>query len=310
MKLWVTIFLSIILTITVNAQAQDLKGLYEFDDEPQLDYLALSDVSSGDGAGKDTSNKVQVQDQEELWEIGAGLRFNYLRLTGGISGYDAETGNMFDIDYSAVGMDSYSPSVALALAGKYKKFNLFFGASRGKYTGSFISKNDITIDGETIPAGSNVDGEIDMGIYSLSTTFALIQKKHDLGLGLGFLILDTGMKFSAEGKNIGDSHIFPMPFLALSGRLNFDKFRIVGVGGGAYFDGNIDGYDYTVWYYTADVRAGYEFYKKGNYTAIINLGYRTLYMDSKASKNGSWFEEKDRYAGPFMSILVQYTKYK
>ena len=112
MKLWLTIFLSIILTITVNAQAQDLKGLYEFDDEPQLDYLALSDVSSGDGAGKDTSNKVQTQDQEELWEIGAGLRFNYLRLTGGISGYDAETGNMFDIDYSAVGMDSYSPSVA------------------------------------------------------------------------------------------------------------------------------------------------------------------------------------------------------
>lgn len=310
MKLWVTIFLSIILTITVNAQGQDLKYLYEFDDDPQLDYLLLSDASSVGDAGKDSSYKVQVHDQEELWEIGGGLRFNYLRLTGGISGYDAETGNVFDINYSAVGMDNYSPSVALALAGKYKKFNLFFGASRGKYSGSFISKNDITIDGETIPAGSNVDGEIDMGIYSLSTTFALIQKKHDLGLGLGFLILDTGMKFSAEGKTIGDSHIFPMPFLALSGRLNFDKFRIVGVGGGAYFDGNIDDYDYTVWYYTADVRVGYEFYKKGNYTGIINLGYRTLYMDSEASKNGSWFKEEDRYAGPFMSVLVYYAKYK
>ena len=93
---------------------------------------------------------MQVQDQEELWDIGAGLRLNYLRLTGSISGFDAQTGNTFDIDYSEVGMDNYAPSLALALAGKYKKFNLFFGASRGSYTGSFLSKNDVTIDDETI----------------------------------------------------------------------------------------------------------------------------------------------------------------
>ena len=291
-------------------QVQDLKSLYEFDDELQPDFIALSDTSSGDDAWKDPSIKVQTQDPEELWDIGAGLRVNYLRLTGGISGFDAETGNKFDIDYSAVGMDNYSSSVALALAGKYKKFNLFFGASQGSYSGSFTSKNDITIDGETIPAGSKVDGKIDMGIYSLSTTYGIIRKKHDLGLGLGILLLDTGMEFSSGGKTVGDSQLFPMPFLALSGRLNFGKFRIVAVGGGAHFDGKMDGYDYTVWYYTADIRAGYEFYKNKNYTATFNLGYRSLYMDSEARKNDSWFEEKDRYAGPFMSILVKYTKYK
>ena len=32
----------------------------------------------------------------------------------------------YHIDYSAIGMDDYSPSVALALARKYKKWNLFF----------------------------------------------------------------------------------------------------------------------------------------------------------------------------------------
>ena len=51
--------------------------------------------------------KVSSTDEiEELWNFGAGLRLNYLRLTGGIKGYDAETGNRFDIDYSAVGMDN------------------------------------------------------------------------------------------------------------------------------------------------------------------------------------------------------------
>ena len=50
--------------------------------------------------------------------------------------------------------------------------------------------------------------------------------------------------------------MFPMPFLTLSGRLSFNWFKIVGVGDNAYFKGNIDDYDYTVWYYTADVRVG------------------------------------------------------
>jgi len=67
MKIWIVIFLSISFAITVNAFAEE---------------------------------------KEELWDIGAGLRFNYLRLTGGISGYDAETGNRFDIDYSAIGTDN------------------------------------------------------------------------------------------------------------------------------------------------------------------------------------------------------------
>lgn len=71
-------------------------------------------------------------------------------------------------------MSNYAPSVGLALAGKYKKWNLFFGASRGSYTGSFITKQDIIIKDDKIPAGSHVDEKIDMGIYSLSTTFAFL----------------------------------------------------------------------------------------------------------------------------------------
>jgi len=304
-----TIILFFILAITINAHAQDLKSWYVLDDALQQDHWLLADASAAGEAEDDTSYKLEVKKPEELWEIGGGLRLNYLRLTGGASGYDAETGNMFDIDYSAVGMDNYAPSLALALGGKYKRWNLFFGASRGSYTGSFISQNDISIDGEIIPAGTQVDGKIDMGIYSVSTTFAAIQKKHDLGFGLGFLILDTGMTYTAQGQTLGGSHIFPMPFLAVSGRLNFDRWKIVGVGGGAYFDGDMDGYDYTVWYYTFDVRVGYEFYRKGNYTAIINAGFRSLYMDSKATKGASWFKEEDRYAGPFLSLLVYYTKF-
>ena len=290
-------------------QVQDQKVLSEFGEGLQLNYLALTDSSSGDDAEKDSSFKVQVQDPETLWDLGAGFRFNYLRLSGGFSGYDAEKNHSFDINYKDIGMDNYSPSVALALAGKYKKWNLFFGASRGSYSGSFVTDTDIIHDGETIPAGSKVDGKIDMGIYSLSTTYALVKKQHDLGVGLGILLLDMGMEFETNDIRIGDSNIFPMPFLALSGRLKFDRFRISGVGGGAYFHGKMDGMDYTVYYYTADIKGTYELLKKNNWSTLVSLGYRVLYMDSKASKDGSWFKEEDMYHGPFFSVIVRFSKF-
>ncbi len=253
-----------------------------------------------------------AQEQEEVWDFGAGLRFNYLKLTGGFSGYSADTGNTYDLDYKAIGMSSYAPSAALALAGKYGKWNLFFGASRGTYTGSFITKQDITVKDETIPAGSLVDGKMSMGIYSLSTTYALAKKpEYDVGLGFGVLLLNMGTEFTTSDTTLGGDNLFPMPFLALSGRKKFGKFRISGVGGGAYFNGEMDDLDYKVYYYTFDVKGGYEFYKKENYTAVASLGYRHLYMDSTATQSdGSWFEEKDRYAGPFISVLVKYTAFK
>ena len=287
MKSLIPFFLLMSLVLTANAETEDQEKVWDVETE--------------------TVN-IQAEDQEELWDFGAGLRLNYLRLTGGFSGYSATDNATFHLDYKSIGMANYAPSVSLAFAGKYKKWNLFFGASRGSYTGSFVTKQDITIKDETIPAGSNVDGEIDMGIYSLSTTFALKRDpKYDVGVGLGLLFLDMGTSFKTSEVSLGDSQIYPMPFLALSGRRKFGKFRLSAVGGGAYFDGEMDGLDYTVYYYTLDIKAAYEFYRKNNYTAVGSFGYRHLYMDTKATQSdGSWFEEKDRYAGPFLSVLIKY----
>jgi hypothetical protein len=255
---------------------------------------------------------MSAQEQEEAWDFGVGMRFNYLKLTGGFTAYDANTGNTYDLDYKTIGMSNYAPSAALALAGKYGKWNLFFGASRGTYTGSFVTKQDLTVKDETILAGSQVDGKISMGIYSLSTTYALAKEpEYDVGVGFGILLLNMGTEFTSADTTLGGDNFFPMPFAALSGRKKFGKFRISGVGGGAYFNGEKDGLDYRVYYYTFDAKAGYEFYKKENYTAVASLGYRHLYMDSQASQSdGSWFEEKDRYAGPFFSVLLRYTAFK
>ncbi|MCD4737114.1 MAG: hypothetical protein K8R53_13805 [Bacteroidales bacterium] len=181
-------------------------------------------------------------------------------------------------------MDNYSSSMAIAIGGRYKKWNLSFAGSRGSYKGEFNTKFDIARDDIQIDSGSHVKGSIDMGIYALTTTFALIQKKHELGVGIGFLILNMGSTFSStdvsgEPVDIGGTNTFPMPFLAIAGRLNFGDFRFSGSGGGAVFRGEKDGLDYDVVYYTIDIKAVYDFYKGDNWSYSTSLGFRNLFMD-------------------------------
>ncbi len=153
--------------------------------------------------------------------------------------------------------------------------------------------DDIQID-----SGSHVDGNIDMGIYALTTTFALIQKKHELGVGIGFLILNMGSSFKTTDVNgelidLGGNHLFPMPFLAVSGRLNFGKLRFAGSGGGAIFGGEKDGLDYDVKYYTIDIKGVYDFYKGDNWSYSASLGYRRLFMDMYMENEMGWAKEND-----------------
>ena len=248
-----------------------------------------------------------TQTERSKWEIGGGFRLNYLGLDGGYIGeiYPNENypeGYKFQLDYKEIGMDNYSPSLAVAIGARYKKWNLAFAGSRGSYTGGFITDVDIVKDDIIIPEGSQVDGQIDMGIYALTTTFLIVQKKHDLGVGIGFLLLNMGSTFSSTDDNmqpvdLGGDHFFPMPFLAGSGRLNFGNFRLSGSGGGAVFKGEKDGLNYDVKYYTVDLKAVYDFHKGENWSYSASFGYRKLFMDMEMDDYRGWAKEEDNYSG-------------
>jgi hypothetical protein len=253
-----------------------------------------------------------AQIERSKWEIGGGLRLNYLGLSGGMSGYRASDGYEFDLDYHEIGMDNYSPSLAIAIGGRYKKWNLAFAGSRGSYKGGFTTPAEIVRDDVKIDSGAIVDGQIDMGIYALTTTFGIIQRKHDLGVGIGFLILNMGSSYKTTSTigeliDLGGNQFFPMPFIAIAGRLNFGKFRFAGSGGGAYFKGKKDDLNYEVIYYTFDIRAIYDFYKGDNWSSQISLGYRSLFMDMDMSNDLGWAREKDIYSGPYISIRAKFS---
>lgn len=255
---------------------------------------------------------LNAQDVDSKWELGGGVRLNYLGLDGGFSGYRVSDGYGFEIKYKEIGMDNYSPSLALTIGGKYKKWNLFFAGSQGSYKGEFETKFDIVRDDVVIDSGAVVNGSIDMDIYSLSTTFNIIEKQHDFGVGIGFLILNMGSSYQTTdvtGKivDLGGDNLFPMPFLAISGRLNFGDIRFAGSGGGAYFNGNYDGMDYEVFYYTIDARGTYDFYEGDNWSSSVSIGFRNLFMDMDASNETGWVKEHDVYSGPYMSLRIKFS---
>lgn len=255
---------------------------------------------------------VFAQKERSLWEFGGGLRFNYQGLSGGYEGERFSDNYKFKMDYHEIGMDNYSPSMGLAFGGRYKKWNLAFAGSRGVYNGEFETKFDIARDEIQIDSGATVKGTIEMGIGALTTTYALIQKKHDLGVGIGFLILRMGSSFSTTDVNgnelsFGEPATFPMPFLAMAGRLNFGDFRIVGSGGGAIFKGEKDGLDYDVKYYTIDIKGVYDFYKGENWTYNASIGFRKLFMDMYMENDLGWAKETDHYTGPYIAIRAKFS---
>lgn len=252
------------------------------------------------------------QVERSKWELGGGLRLNYLGLDGGYSGERYSDNYQFGLNYKDIGMDNYTSSIAIALGGRYKKLNLAFAGSRGSYLGEFETAFDIIRDDIQIDSGSHVNGSIDMGIYALTTTFALIQKKHELGIGIGFLILNMGSTFSTtdvneETINLGGDHLFPMPFLAVAGHLNFGDFRLSGSGGGALFKGVKDGLDYDVKYYTIDVKAVYDVYKGEHWSYSVSLGFRQLFMDMYMENEMGWAREEDTYSGPYISVRTKFS---
>jgi len=257
------------------------------------------------------STALTAQVERPKWEFGGGIRFNYTGLSGNVAGYRNSDGQSFDMDYKEIGMDNYSPSFAIALGGRFKKWNLELGGSRGVYEGSFVTLADMVRDDVQIDSGSVVSGKLDMTMFMVNTNFALIQRKHDLGIGIGILALNIGTNYSTTdvfGQEIilGGDQWFPMPFIALGGRLKFGKFRIGGTAGGAIFIGNMNGDDYDVSYITLDANAAYDFYEKGRFGLSADLGYRFLYMDMKIENESGWYKEKDIYQGPYATIRVKY----
>jgi len=257
------------------------------------------------------STTLQAQIERPKWELGGGIRLNYMGLNGGFSGYRNSDGQTFDLNYEDIGMNTYSPSFAVALGGRYKKWNLEFAGSRGSYEGSFITPADMVRDDMSIDSGSVVSGTVDMSMYALFTNFALIQKQHDLGVGIGFMLLNMGSNYTTLDVNdnevkLGGSEWFPMPFLAMNGRLNFGKFRVNLSGGGAFFKGKMEEVNYDVKYYTVDASAAYDFLQTGRFAFSADIGYRNLFMDLKMDNDMGWYKEKDIYRGPYATIRVKF----
>jgi hypothetical protein len=259
------------------------------------------------------STTLTAQVERPKWEIGGGVRINYMGLGGGFSGTRNSDGYSFDVNYKDIGMDNYTASYSLAIGGRYKKFFLEFGASRGSYKGGFTLTTDVVRDGTQLDSGAVVSGSLDLSMYALSTTFGLIQKKHDLGIGIGVILLQMASNYTTKDVNgaevkIGGDEWFPMPFLAIGGRLNLsDDFRLSLSAGGAYFKGEKDGADYKVLYYTYDITAAYEFLQTGSWTYTVDVGYRNLFMNMDINKDVGVYHEKDIYSGPYATLRVLFS---
>lgn len=275
-------------------------------------YLFLIIIISISAFGQSDSTKVKKSKKEGeiLWEAYGGLRFGYNKLTGGYEGDAHAGGEYYGADYDEIGMSSFAPSFNLSFGGRYKYWNMFISGARSEYNNKFILEEDRAIDDIVIPAGSEVEGTIGNNVLTVATTFNIIRRKHDLGIGLGMMFYDYLQRYSVIGSDLVSemNPLLPMPFLAISGRLNFDKFKIVGSGGGAFFNGSFDDNKFKVIYYTYEIKGSYQLLQKNKWSSEIALGYRNLFMDIENNNGEYWFLAKNTYLGPFVGLVVKFTE--
>lgn len=239
---------------------------------------------------------------EKTWSFEGGLRYSLLTPNGEMGTVKEEQTNYTDL--SQLGMDSAEGAPSISLGGRYKRTRLFLSGQQSSFSGSGTTAEDIEKGAVRIPAGTPLNTDMDIGIYSMVATYNLIPGQYELGIGGGLMVMNFKVSYTAtnNGANITIDETTPMPLLALSGTASWQRFIFQGVVGGAAinFEGN------KVAYGTIDLAARYAFYHKENKAGLVSLGYRYIPMYLDFAYEGNAFKADINFAGPFVGLRFAY----
>jgi len=241
-------------------------------------------------------------EKEKNWSINGAVRYTYLTpggTMGGSNGTDVNQSSLSDL-----GMDSGAGAWGFSIGGQYHRPQLFFSGQQSEFSGSGTTTHDISQGNITIPAGSEVDTSMDIGIYTVAGTYDFLSGKNNLGLGLGLMMLDFEVAYTevSTGVQINIDETFPLPLLAVNYSYRWKRTELAGLIGGAYIKANGD----TVGYINMDLSARYAFYKSDALAGMVSLGYRYIAMNLDINNNSDRFKADLDFNGPYVGLRFEY----
>ena len=246
------------------------------------------------------SHKLAAKEREVYVE--GGLRYGILYPSGDIR--IEYSGNEENIDLSEMGIDDPNGSLSLSIGLQIDRSHFFFNYAGIYYGGSNTVEETKIYNGHLIPAGTVINSEIDIKLYTLIYTYDLLNSKHDLGIGLGLALMDYYSHYFEGGGDSEVTHhqLYPMPLLTVSGILDLNRFELQALIGGAAVKIN----DNKVAYLTTDLAIRYKFLRRERIHGMISLGFMWVLMYIEFSQDPNIYYQNTDFYGPYLGVRIKY----
>jgi hypothetical protein len=229
-------------------------------------------------------------------------RLERLDLDGEIGIEEGTTGSAATTSFDTLGMDEGENVLGgrLDLAGAGGHLTLSYQASEHAGRGALAA--DVSSDGVTIPAGSTVDSDLELGIGEVIVTWDLVPgDTFEAGLGLGASVLsfDARLEEVSTGNVVAESETLPIPVLALRLGVNvgrFDGSLLLG-GIGIQVD------DDRAAYFDLDAAGRWRFLGGGvSPHGELVVGYRWIELDVDYESDSAAVDAEVTLQGPYVGV--------
>jgi hypothetical protein len=213
---------------------------------------------------------------------------------------DDVLGTRIDLE-DDLGMDSDDEVARFAIAVRpWPKHRFFFSYMDMDRNGDQALDEDITFDGITFPAGTQVGSKLDLGMYRGGYTWSFLQNDSwELGLSLGLYLIDLDVRLESTDHQIraDDSTTEAFPMVGFTGTwLVSDDWLISGTAEAFSIDsGNTDGD-----FYNLRLIAEYAVTEK----LSIGAGYDLVSIDAKDTKKNDSIDYE--YDGALIFLRWQF----
>jgi hypothetical protein len=243
--------------------------------------IAFSGIAASGHALCDSSGE-NIWQQRDGLSLSAGVFFpNYD--TNIRKSKDATDGSQISLeDDLGLDDDDEIPFVSMAVRpwAKHKFFFSYMGMDRNAKK---VLSDDITFDGVSFPAGTDVDSDFDIDMYRLGYTWAFLQNAAwELGFSVGAYWLDMDMRMAAlDGAVEPDyNESEPFPMIGFSGTWLLNKDWLIRGTAEAF---SIDMNDTEGDFYNVRLECEYAFTE----SISVGAGYDLVRIDAEDNKQNN-----------------------
>jgi len=200
-----------------------------------------------------------------------------------------------------IGLDSRETTPSVRIDAKWGSPHLSVSLEQTKYSGSGATTVDLSKGSTTIPAGTNVDSDLDLTYGNAIITFDFLPTDmFELGIGLGVEAakLKTELVATSLNRTIATDESVPIPVVAVRAGLDLGAFAFDGTLAAIKIDYSGDELEF----YDLDLRARWAAFEHAHFL----LGYRRwdVNLDYEDASDNVKLDVVS--AGPYFGVVIAF----